>query len=332
MLDGGADMDYKRIAVLFRRGVAMQGARKSAYFFGVLAALLWGPQFMLFRRLLKGKGAPTAPVLAFYFVFGGAVALLLVMFLLGRLPELRIFNRRETHFLVLVATGGYGFWILRSLTMDALDFSTARLLFLTAPLAIGALSAFSREKADGRALFGLALGFVGCILLVGPGRQMAGGLRGALLGLAAAGCWALFSVSARPLVRTESALPVAALVTALGALCLLVTCLSMGEGIIRIGPRQLMLACLAGAVTVGFMMPVWLRCLAGAPAALAGGFWYLGLLFGVLLACRIEGEPHPGALWILGGATLILLGLYGALSGRYKRRRGVSMSDIIRDT
>jgi len=123
---------------------------------------------MLFRRLLKGKGAPTAPVLAFYFVFGGAVALLLVMFLLGRLPELRIFNRRETHFLVLVATGGYGFWILRSLTMDALDFSTARLLFLTAPLAIGALSAFSREKADGRALFGLALGFVGCILLVGP--------------------------------------------------------------------------------------------------------------------------------------------------------------------
>ncbi|MGD2173886.1 MAG: DMT family transporter [Candidatus Brocadiaceae bacterium] len=306
----------------------MERSQKSAFVFGLLAALFWSPHFPLFRRIAQGQQAPPTLVLSFYFVLGGAVALVLLLFLGGRLAELRVFGRRETYFLLLAAAGGYGFWVLRSLTLESLEPTRARLVFYSVPLLMAVLGAFTRERPDGRAFFGLLLGFVGCIMLVAPGDQVDGGVRGVLLGLAAAGCWAAFSLAARPLARQEKAIPVAAVVTGIGAICLLVTCLSTRESVFQIRPGELATALVGGAFTVGFMMALWLKCLAGAAAVLAGGMWYFGLVFGVLWTYVGFGGVRPDPWWLLGGTVLVLLGVHSTLSGR--RRKTATMSDIIR--
>ncbi|MFO8007098.1 MAG: DMT family transporter [Candidatus Brocadiia bacterium] len=306
----------------------MYRSRKAAIALGVLAALLWSPHFRLVERIRAGQAAPPYMVLGFYFLLGGALALVLVLFLTGRLAEMRLFNRRETQFLVLAASGGYGFWILRALSLQAAAPSRAHLAFYAAPVIMAVFSALTKERADGRTMVGLLLGFVGCIMLIGPGEGSGVQLRGTVLGLAAAACWAVFFLVARPLMRQERALPVAALTTGIGALFLLATSLGMRVGLFDIAPADLGLALLGGAVTVGFMMALWLKCLAQLPAALAGGLWYLGLLFGSLWGFAGFLEPRPDGWWLLGGAVLILLGLHSALSGR--RRGEATMGDIIR--
>ncbi len=306
----------------------MYRSRKAAIALGVLAALFWSPHFPLTERIRAGEAAPPYMVLGFYFLLGGAAGLGLVLFLTGRLAELRVFNRRETHFLVLAASGGYGFWILRALSLQAAAPARAHLAFYAAPVIIAILSALTQERADGRTMVGLLLGFVGCIMLVGPGEGAGVQLRGTVLGLAAATCWAVFSLVARPLMRQEKALPVATLTAGMGALFLLATSLGMRVGLFDIAPGDLAVALLGGVVTVGVTMALWLKCLAQLPAALAGGLWYLGLLFGSLCGFAGVFGPAPDGWWLLGGAMLILLGLHSALSGR--RRGEATMGDIIR--
>ncbi len=305
-------------------------SRKAAAAVGVLAAAFWSPHFQLVQRLTTGESPPSRLVLSFYFVLGAAIALSLVLFLTGRLSELRVFNRQETHFLLLAATGGYGFWVLRALALAELAPAPARahLLFCAVPIFIAVLSVFAAERADGRTFIGLLLGFFGCVVLVVPGHLMAGSLRGTLLALAAAACWALFTLAARSLMRQEKALPVVALVTAIGAACLLVTCLSTRESIFAVRPDQLGMALAGGFFTVGIMTALWLRCLAVMPAVLAAGFWYLGTLFGAIWAFLGWGGDRPNVWWLLVGGALILLGLHGALSGR--RTAEVTLGDVIR--
>lgn len=313
----------------------MYRAQKTGFFLGVVAALLWSPHFYMVESLRPARGAVEGQsgvamlVAEFYFLLCAAAVLLLLLFLSGRLSELAVFKRRETHFLILAASGGYGFWLLRGLALEAVAPSHARLLFYLAPLLIALLSLLTRERADGRALLGLLFGFVGCIMIVqGQGSGAAGAIsvRNSLPAVGAAACWAVFSVVARPIVREEKALPVAALVTAIGAACLLVTCLSTGQSILEISPVQVWRSALIGACTVGLMMVFWLKCVGMVPVVLASPFWYLGLVFGLALA-RWRGVSVSG-WWALGGLVLVLLGLHTVLSGR--QRAAVTIGDIIR--
>ncbi|MHC4480266.1 MAG: EamA family transporter [Planctomycetota bacterium] len=309
----------------------MHPGQKSAFLFAALAALLWSPHFYVVDSLSRG-GVP-ALVLHFHLLFWPALVLLVGLFLLGRRSILAVFNRRETYFLILAAAGGYGFWVLRGMALESAPAGQARLWLCAAPLLMGLLSLFSAEKADRRVGMGLLLGLFGCILIVQgqqSGAEAAGGAsaRAALLALGAAACWALFSVLARSVVREESVLPVTGLVLGVGALCLLVTCISTGENPGAVSLGQLRVLALAGLVSVALMMAFWLKALAGMPAALAAPFWYLGVLFGLLWAGRY-GWSISG--WMaVGGAVLVLLGLQSALAGR--RRAGVTIADIIRNS
>ncbi len=306
----------------------MHRSWRTAVAFGVLAACFWAPHFGLMERLRTGPDGPARLVLTFYFLLGAAAFLLAYLFLTGRASELRMFNRRETNFVAVAALGGYGFWMLRSLTLDSLAADHARVLFASAPLLMAGFSAFTRERADGRTFVGVLLGFVGCIMLFQPQGSVSPGVRPAILGLAAAACWALFSLAARPLVREEKALPVAGLVTGIGWAILLVTCLSAKADLFSVGARQLGLALVGGAATVGLMMAAWLKCLAGLPAPVAGSLWYLGaVLAGVAPYVGLGGEK-PGAWYLVGGASLVFVGIQSGLAGR--RRATVTISDILR--
>ncbi len=307
----------------------MRTSGKTALLLGALAALLWSRHFYVLEGL-RGDDVPVL-VLQFHLLFWPAAVFLLLLFISGRTSALSVFNRRETRFLALAAAGGYGFWVLRALALESGDAPQVHLLFYTAPLLMGLLSVFTGERADRKVAFGLLLGFIGCIVLVegqGSGMETAAPVRWSarFLAVGASACWAVFSLMARPIVREEKVLPVVALVTGVGAICLFVTCLSTGESIFRISPPQMLTAALAGLFTVGLMMAAWLKCLGMMPVSLASPLWYLGLLFGLIWAHR-SGVSVSG--WLaLAGAVLILLGLHSALGGR--QRSAVTMSDIIR--
>jgi len=300
---------------------------RAGFSLGAVAALLWSGN--LGRLLLLRDGGVDVLVVHFHMVFGAALGLLLVLFLSGRLPELAVFSRRETIFLVLAGTGGYGFWVLRGAALGATGGFGLMPLVYASPLAVGVLSLMTREKAGGRAAVGLLLGFVGCIALahgqVGGAAGASGGSRLAALGAAA--CWALFTVVARPVMREEKALPVAVLVMSIGAACLLVTCLSRGAGLFDMRLSELASAALSGFITVGLMTVLWLKCLGHLPAARAAPLWYLGMLFGTILAWR-SGTP-VNRWWGLVGGVLVLVGLWRA-AGEGPSREAMTFGDIIR--
>jgi drug/metabolite transporter (DMT)-like permease len=311
----------------------VQRSGRSAVLFAVLAGIMWAPHFRGIEGLRAGAAPVPALVAQFYVLFWAAAGLILLLFLSGRLAELSVFNRRETSFLILAALGGYAFWMLRAVALEATvpgvgTVPSVQLLFYTAPLLIGLFSTFGREHADGRTFLGLLLGLGGCFMLSRGAGGPAGTWSGMLPALGAAACWALFSLAARPIARDEKALPVAAIVLSIGAVCLFVTCVARGDGIFHIGLRQLASTVPLGIFTVGLMLVFWLKCLGSVPAAVAAPLWYLGFLFGVLGPAIAFGGMRAGLWWLLGGSILILAGIQRALSGRSSGQ--MTLSDVIR--
>ena len=310
----------------------MPRSRTAGFAAGVLAALLWSPHFYVVRHFLAGAEEVNVLVFYLYVVFWGAVASLLVMLLSGRTEELSIFKRTQTHFLALVVTGGYGFWLLRALSIQraAEAPSHVQILFYTGPLLLGFLSLLTREAASIRQIAGLLLGFVGCILIAGSpywGAAESGGppsLETSLIALGAAACWAAFALMARPMVKEEKVLPVIVIVLSMGAVFLLVTCYSTGASML-IGSKRLWASMILGAAAA-LALGCWLKCLASAPASAAASLWYLALVFGVAWAYWIA-HLSPG--WFtLVGAALVLLALHSAPA--VHRKQQTTMSDLIR--
>lgn len=308
----------------------MRSSTKAGLGLAALAALLWSPNFYIADGLIAAETGPSSLAAHFHLVFWGAAGLMLLTFLSGRLDELSILNRRETYFLVLAAAGGYGFWMLRAMSLDSLDPDRAHLLIYAAPVFMGVFSLLGREPADGRGFFALVLGFVGCIMLVeGTGGETTGGsLQAHLLALGAAGCWAAFTVMARPLMREEKALPVAALVLSAGAACLLVTCLGTGDSVLSVSVGQLGLCVAGGAVSVGVAAALWLKALGMVPAVGAAPWWYMALVFGSVGRAVAQGRFGSQFWWLLGGTALVLMALGSASRGG--ARNLVTMSDVIR--
>jgi drug/metabolite transporter (DMT)-like permease len=305
----------------------MEASQKSAFWLGALAALLWSPHFFIVESLRRA-GVPLL-VAQFHLVFWPALVLGVVVFLSGRGAVVSAFRGQAPHVLALAAVGGYGFWVLRTVALDSPAVPYAQALFYAAPAVIGLLSAFTPERAGPRLGGALFLGFVGCALIAaGQHGEGAAGFRlgAALAALGAAACWALFSVLARPLVREEEALPVAALTTGVGAICLFVTCLSTGESIFRVSMGQLSALALTGLFTVGLMMLLWLRCLSKVSAAQAAPLWYVGALFGIGWAL-VSGRG-VSLWWTFAGVVLVLVALRRGLTGR--QRVAVTIGDIIR--
>ena len=303
----------------------MRSSPRTAWAYGLLAAALWSPHFYVVESLRAGGVPPVA--LAFHLLLWPAAACAVWLFVRGRVGELLVFKRRETQFLILAAVGGYGFWALRMMALESAGGPPVRVLFYMAPLMMALLSMFGREKPDGKAFWGLVVGLAGCLALVrggSPDGVWTGAVQGKLLGLGAAVCWAAFSVMARPIVREERILPVVALVTGIGAVCVGVTCLSRGENPFQLSPLQLRTVGITGLVTVGLMTAAWLKCLADTPPAQGALLWYLAPLFGLVPGWHLGVDIG----WTLAGALLVAFALRIAL--RRPTRSSVTMGDVIR--
>ncbi len=311
----------------------MRRSTTGGFVLGTLAALLWSSHFYAVAHILQQpvEGPPGARipalVLHFYVVLGAALAAFLVLMLTGRMAELSAFRRLRTRFLVLVLSGGYGFWLLRALALERAIENPAnvQILFYAGPLLLGLFSLPGREGARGRELAALLLGFVGCIMIIRPAGSP--GLGTALLAVGAAACWAVFTLAARSLAAKRKLLPVVAVLFGMGAVLLLATCLSRGEGIFTITRRAMVRSMLLGALTVALAFGCWMKCLSAAPPSVAASLWYLAVVFGIASARWVSAAPS--SWWTFGGAVLVLLAVRSAyVSGRPAGT--ITMSDMIR--
>lgn len=297
-----------------------------------LASLFWAVSYSVLSRLTQ-EGIPPL-VVEFHLLLWAAVAALLLLVVTGRADELWAFQRQETHFLVLVATGGYGFWLFQALALRRLDPTTAHLAFYVGPLMAGVILAFQGKATPRKHLVALLWAFVGAIIIFrDPARYStpAGGTAalwsrgyGAAAGWAL--CWVFFSMVGNSLMESAKALPAAALVLAVGAVCLLITCIGAGRNVLGISANQLVACMGAGGLAVACSFTLWLKALGRLSLVSAAGLWYLGVLFVAVADYFLEGLT-PG--WLtLGGAILILLGVRGGL--RHKPRADTTIGDIIR--
>ena len=310
----------------------MPRSDKGGYALVALASLFWAMCYAVLSTLTR-DGVPPL-VVEFHLVLWGAVAALILLVISGRADELWAFQRKETHFLALVATGGYGFWLFQALALRRLDPPSAHLAFYVGPLIAGGILAFQGEATPQKHLVALLWAFVGAIIIFrDPARYSPPAAEAAALwsrGYAAAGawavCWVLFSMVGHSLMENAKALPAAAMVLGVGAVCLLITCIGAGRNVLGISASQL-LACMgAGGLAVACSFTLWLKGLARLSLVSAAALWYLGVLFAAIAAYFMEGLT-PG--WLtLGGAILILMGVRGGL--RRQPRPGKTIGDIIR--
>ena len=310
----------------------MTRSETTGFILGTVGVLCWSPHFYATVHA-RGQGTPLL-VFHFHVLLWASIAAWVLLALSGNLDELSVFKRRETRFLVLALTGGYGFWILRALALERAGSGATHvhILFYTAPLILGLLSLPTREGARWKQIGALVLGFVGCIMILAPSgntesaTSLAPGTTVTVLAVASALCWAVFVLLARPLVKKESVLASTVIIWSMGAACMLVTCLSTGENILSITQSGLWLSMLLGAGTVTIGFGVWLKCLSEVTPAFAAPIWYISLVFGIAWA-RWIADFRPGWLTV-GGVVLILL---VARSGKSRdRSSGVTISDVIR--
>ncbi|MFP4176780.1 MAG: EamA family transporter [Planctomycetota bacterium] len=310
----------------------MTRSETSGFVLGLLAVLFWSPH--LLSLLHYGSGQTPMLVLHFHILLWAAVVSWGLLIVSGGVDKLSVFQRHETRFILLVLTGGYGMWLLRAFAVEqAGNPANVHILFYAGPLLLGIMSLTSSEGATLKQIGALVLGFVGAIMILarpGEGETAAGMAPAAStagLALAGAALWAVFALLARPLVRNEPVLPTATLIWSLGSACLLVTCLSTGENILEITPRDLYTTILIGGGTITAGMGLWLKCLSEVTVAFAAPIWYLSLIPGIGLTYWLE-DQWPGWLAI-GGAVLILL---ICRSGQSRDRTDqMTLSDVIRE-
>ncbi|SDZ79847.1 DMT family transporter [Rubrimonas cliftonensis] len=187
---------------------------------------------------------------------------------------------------------------------STMPLADATAIFQTAPLAITALAALVLgEQVGPRRWAGVAVGFIGALIIVRPGADVF--QPAALLPLLAALLFAGYSIATRFLGRDESHLTTLLYTATLGAVVA-----SAMVPFVWTTPTwadAMVMVCMAGVGSVG----QWLLIVAfnTAPASAIAPFTYASLMFAALWGYLFFGDAPD--LWTVTGAAIIVgSGLY----------------------
>jgi drug/metabolite transporter (DMT)-like permease len=217
---------------------------------------------------------------------------------------------------LLVGSTVFNFWAYRYLQLDealAIMFSTP---FLVAALAGPVLG----EWIGWRRWAAICVGFAGVLLVVRPG---IGGFQwAALLSLASAFCYAIYSIATRVLSRTDSNETTLFYSNVVGAVVMLPVL-----PFVWAPPSEMVHAALMVVMGVFASLGHYLL-IAGhrlAPASVLSPFIYTQLIWAVTLGYLVFGDiPNQ---WTVAGATIVIAsGLY--LIHRERRRRVVLQAEV----
>lgn len=258
---------------------------------GAGAIGLWAFLAVLSR---EAAGVPPFELTALAFSVSG-VAGLVWLAATGRLGCLRQRPLAWVH-----GVGGLaGYHTLYFAALSLAPAAVANLLNYAWPLLIVLLSApILGMRLRLRHLVGVALGAVGCLLLIGPGAAGGGAWLGYALALGAGLTWALYSVLARRMaaVPTEA---VAGFCAATAVVCWVAHFLV--EPAVTPGPRALVAAALMGLGPVGAAFFLWDRGMKQGDPRLLGTLAYATPVASTLLLVLAGFAPASVVLLLAAG-------------------------------
>lgn len=272
---------------------------------GALASI-WGASFLLIKLALEGM-SPTQITLGR--LGAGAVVLLAV----AALRRQRLPRERDLlgHLTVLAVTANLTPFFLFGWAEQRISSGLAGVLNGATPLfTLGfAVLALAEERFTLARAGGLALGFTGVVLVVGPwrGAGASGGLPGQLAALGAAALYGVSIVYARrfvtgrghsPLVLSAAQLSIATALGLLGAPFVATTPLALT-------PSVVVSIVALGAVGTGIAYLLYYRLIAEAGATNASMVTYLIPVVSVVLGAVFLGEAVGWNVYV-GGAVVIL--------------------------
>jgi drug/metabolite transporter (DMT)-like permease len=284
----------------------------------LMMTVIWGVNAVVVKATYAQ--IPPMAFMAIRFVVAGTL-LLIVALSVERSLAVR---RRDWGLLVAAAMVGTGLY--QPLFLNGLALTTASntaLILAASPAFVALLNRLlGRELLSARGWFGIALAFVGIVLIVEGG----GGLEfgsdvfvGDLLILIGTFLWASYAVLAAPLMRTYSPLRVTALTTAVGALPLIllgapaVAALPLDE-VQASGWAGLLYSAIFAIVVAYIIWNMGVKKIGGARTALYNN---LVPVIGTITAAIVLGETITPLK--VAGAAVIFFGLHLARTAKMVR-------------
>jgi drug/metabolite transporter (DMT)-like permease len=283
----------------------------------VLLACIWGASFLLIELALEGL-APAQIVLGRLLAASGTLLTIVLVrrqqlptvpAVWGHLALMGVVANILPFFLI-----GWGQQFITSGLAGVLNGATP--LFTLA----FAIAALSEERLSATRAGGLALGFVGVVLVVGPWDQnpLTSSVPGQLACLGAAAFYGVAFVYTRRFLANRG---YPALALAAGQMLCATVVLALAAPFVASGPLQLSGTVVGsvvalGALGTGLAYLLYYRLIADAGATTASMVTYLIPIVAVVLGVIVLGEPVGWNLFV--GAAVVILGVAVA-EGRLRR-------------
>lgn len=188
--------------------------------------------------------------------------------------------------------------------LSQIDLATATALFLLAPLIVTALSGhFLHERVDRHRWFGVAMGFLGALVIIQPGGAQWDPAM--IWGILAATMYAFYQISTRSLSGTDKPVTTVLYTALLGVVIMSFAVIFFWR------TPEFTAAALMGMTGVlsGFAHYAIIRAFQAAPASVVTPFGYTSLLWALIFGFFVFGErPAPGTL--IGAAIIVGSGIY----------------------
>jgi len=281
------------------------------YICAILASVMWGTVFLV-GRFTMGGGEVNPFVLAFWRCFFATAFLSCI--LRGRIKDAFTISGKE--YIILLFLAFTGIFLFNVLIFASLKFTTATsssILMNANPLFILILAAvFLREKMNMGKIISVITGFAGCIMVIkGTYTGYTGvinPLKGNLLALGSALCWALYTVFGGGPVKKYGAVLTTFITISFGMLMLLFMMFLMRINFWDIGRSVFLAGAYLGIVPAGIGFTLWYNALKYIDAGELGIFRYLASVVTAILAVIFLKESLN--VLMLVGMSLVFLSLY----------------------
>lgn len=278
---------------------------------GSIASLLWSTVFVFGRYLCDVVSIHPILVAFLRFSFAGIILIIYIVFK-GEARSLSLLVEKPITISLLAITGISS---MGSAVFLALDHSTSvdvSIIMNSNAIFITPLAVLVGERLTLRKIAGVIIGLLGCALVINgklTGFQLIQReyLIGNLIALAAAICWAVYTVMGKQLVRERGGLVVTSLNMIVGSVPLFLIVTGLGE--LTFPPLKSLLIIVYMSIfptALGFVL--WYKALENLDASRLGPLQYLVPIGTAIIAFFVLRESIKPASAV--GMILVFLGIY----------------------
>ena len=287
--------------------------------YGIIAALTWVTIWPLSKIITTHYSSINPFFIAFVRFFSAAIAIFCI-FLIKR--ERAFLSTLKNHWRLALLLGFFGIFGMGSLVFFSIKYTSSvnsALLMNSNAMFIIVFSVFIGEKITPAKGIGALLGVFGCYLIINNGFGLklfsSTTLKGDLLALGAAVCWAIYTVVGRARVKNVNPTHISALNFFFGSLMILALTFILGvpaTGIFQPVPFSMMLY--IGLIPTAYGFTIWYYALEHVEAGALGLYQFLVPLLTAIIGVLFLNETFTvftffGMVAILSG--IILTGIIG---------------------